>query len=76
MHTNGSDDAALNTTIALEITLAPSFGTHGMAQTSVFNLDSDLTSLGRCDLDRLEGEWLSSLPGHGCLAGDWLSGGC
>ena len=43
-----------------------------MAHSRVVNLDADLVSLGRRDLDVLEGEGLAGLPGDGGLAGDGL----
>lgn len=43
-----------------------------VADTSVVNLDTDLVSLGRSDLDVLDAQLLASLPGDGGLAGDGL----
>lgn len=43
-----------------------------MADTGVVNLDSDLVGLWWRDLDRLESEWLTGLPGNRGFAGDGL----
>jgi hypothetical protein len=43
-----------------------------MANTRVMDLDSHLVCLGRSDLDVLDAQVLSSLPGHSGLARDGL----
>lgn len=43
-----------------------------VADTRVVNLNSDLVGLGRGDLDILDAQRLSSLPGNGGLASDGL----
>lgn len=45
-----------------------------VANTREVNLDADLVRLGRGNLDVLDAQVLSGLPGHGGLASDWLRG--
>lgn len=48
---------------------------NGDRHTGMQNVNSDFVCLGRCDLNRLDFEWLSCSPAYGGLASDGLSYG-